>query len=310
VQNILPLATSLLLHVFIIVVGVALYAAVQQVSKTNRDQVIIPQMGTISAMVLPPQIQHPSVFDPLAVPVDDPSGVTPGPDNDPKISPSFETANTGDEETSASPGIGAIRAFDQGKSPAGPGWKVPGNGGLGNGKGTVNFIIPGNAQKVVFLCDASGSMLSVFGQLKQQLRESISNLKLADGQSFNVIFFSNDNAFQLFNDGPQIATDSNKKLAMDFIDSAVATGGTQPLLAIRMAMSQHPELIYLLTDGFDQTADFGQVIRAFKDGNAGGKTHINCIFLQADEDPKLEAVLKEIASDGHGQFKKILKSDM
>ena len=41
-----------------------------------------------------------------------------------------------------------------------------------------------------------------------------------------------------------------------------------------------------------------------------GKTHINCIFLQADEDPKLVAALKEIAANGHGDFKAILKKDM
>jgi uncharacterized protein with von Willebrand factor type A (vWA) domain len=187
---------------------------------------------------------------------------------------------------------------------------VPGNGGFGPGPGVGILGSHGNAHKVVFLCDASGSMLSVFGQLKQQLRTSVSDLKLEEGQSFNVIFFSDDNAFPLFKDGLQIATDANKKLAMDFIDSAVATGGTQPLPAIKMAMSQHPELIYLLTDGFDQTADFGAVTHAFKDGNTDGKTHINCIFLQADEDPKLEAVLKEIAGDSNGTFKKILKSDM
>jgi hypothetical protein len=267
-------------------------------------------MGAISAMLLPQQIQHARPFDPLAMPIDQPSGFTPGMDNDPGISPQFEPSDSGGNESSASPGAGSAQPFDQGRDHAGPGWKVPGNGGLGNGKGIVNCIIPGNAQKVVFLCDASGSMLSVFAQLKQQLRTSISDLKLADGQSFNVIFFSDDNVSPLFKDGPQIATDANKKLAMDFIDSAVATGGTQPLPAIKLAMSQHPELIYLLTDGFDQTADFGQVTRAFTDGNTDGKTHINCIFLQADEDPKLEAVLKEIASDGHGQFKKLLKSDM
>jgi hypothetical protein len=38
--------------------------------------------------------------------------------------------------------------------------------------------------------------------------------------------------------------------------------------------------------------------------------HINCIFLQSDEDPKLEQFLKAIADQGHGVFKKVLKSDM
>ena len=66
----------------------------------------------------------------------------------------------------------------------------------------------------------------------------------------------------------------------------------------------------MLTDGFDQIADMSTVTNEFKRADGDGKIHINCIFLQSDEDPKLVAALKEIAAIGHGEFKAILKKDM
>jgi hypothetical protein len=75
-------------------------------------------------------------------------------------------------------------------------------------------------------------------------------------------------------------------------------------------MAQKPELIFVFTDGFDQIGSFDDVEKAFKNTNFLGKTHLNCIFLQSDEDPRLEQVLKRISSENHGVFTKILKSDL
>jgi len=170
------------------------------------------------------------------------------------------------------------------------------------------FGMDGAGGKVIYLCDASGSMLSVFGNLKQNLKDSIG--ELYPDQEFNMIFFSDDNCFPLFKDKAQIANADNKKLALDFIDRAVCTGGTQPLPAINFALAEKPDVLYVLTDGFDQISNYNDVSNAFKKGNADGKMQVNCIFLQSDEDPKLEEFLKAIADQGHGEFKKILKSDM
>jgi hypothetical protein len=170
------------------------------------------------------------------------------------------------------------------------------------------FDVKDTGKKVVYLCDASGSMLSVFGVFKQRLKESVN--KLDAGTEFNVIIFSDENVFPLFKDGPLPANDDTRKKAMDFIDNAVSTGGTQPLPAIKFALAEHPDLIYLLTDGFDQISNFDEVTKAFKDGNPDGKTKVDCIFLESDPDPKLEECLKKLAHDTKGTFAKIEKSDM
>jgi hypothetical protein len=198
--------------------------------------------------------------------------------------------------------------FNGGSSPSGTApWGVP---KLEKHNRSKFMGTEGNGKTIVYLCDASGSMLSVFGTLKDKLKDSVNDLD--PGQEFNVIFYSDTDSevIVLFKDSPKPANKDNKKAAMDFINDAVSTGGTQPLPAIKAALAQKPDLIYLLTDGFDQIANFDDVTGAFKDGNPDGKMRVNCIFLKSDEDPKLEEALKKIAKDSQGEFKKISKSDM
>jgi hypothetical protein len=326
VQNVLPLATSLALHIGIILVGALFfYTVVVEKKDINRDQTIIPDTKSIDKNAMPGGIEHPG---PLADPTRD-VAQDQNKDTDDKgfsTTVSNNIASVGgstsnDDDSSTFQGITA--ASGRGHSGAG------GSGdafGSGTGGGSAPFGVPGggggmlpkskffgqggNANKIVYLCDASGSMLSVFGALKQKLKESINGLSVANGQEFNVIFFSDDNCFPLFKDGMQMATPDNLKRAMDFVDNAVSTGGTQPLPAIKFALAEKPELLYVLTDGFDQISNFDDVTNCFKAGNPDGKIHVDCIFLESDPDPKLEECLKKIASDPKNGFQKIEKSDM
>jgi hypothetical protein len=332
VQNVLPFATSLLFHVTIIVLGIVLWKAAPMLVNPNKEQVIIPDSKSIEKNAMPGGIEHPGLNnDKTRDAAQDLIKNSPEDGFTSSVSNNIQQAaggGVGSEESSAFEGAsnstgkgtsgagGAGQAFGSGSGGGTAPWGVPGGGGGLLPKSNF-FGTGGNATKVIYLCDASGSMLSVFGALKQQLKESVNALDVTAGQEFNIIIFSDDNCFPLFKDpsnpkmgAMQIASAENKKLAMDFIDNAVSTGGTQPLPAIREALREKPELLYVLTDGFDQIANFDDVLNAFKIGNPDGKMHINCIFLQSDEDPKLEEVLKSISTQGHGVFKKILKSDM
>lgn len=318
VQNVLPLATSLAIHIGLITLGILLYMGGKKIIvELNKDQVIIPESKSIEKNAIPGGIPHPglnndasrdaaqdaikdSANNGFSASVNNNIAASLGGQNDSRFSPFAGPSSSNGSGNSAFSGQGG-----GGTAP----WGVPGGGGGLLPKSNF-FGTSGNADKIIYLCDKSGSMLSVFGALKQQLKESINALDLNSGQQFNVVFFSDEGADALFKDGMRIATADNKKAAMDFVDNEVASGGTLPLPAIQFSMKEKPELLYVLTDGFDQIASFDDVINAFKEGDADGKMHINCIFLQSDEDPKLEQVLKQIADQGHGTFKKILKSDM
>jgi hypothetical protein len=314
VQNVLPLATSLMLHIGLITLGILGYQVAKQIANPNKDQVIIPESKSIEKNAIPGGIPHPGLNnDPTRDAAQDViknsenTGFTNTVNNNLAAAGGQGDDNPNFEGASSSNGKGNSTFAGGGGGGTAP-WGVPGGGGGGLLPKSNFFGTGGNATKIVYLCDKSGSMLSVFGNLKQQLKESINELDVASGQQFNIIFFSDEGADALFKDGMQIASADNKKKAMDYIDNEVAAGGTLPLPAIHMAVEEKPELLYVLTDGFDQIPSFDDVTNAFKAANA--KMHINCIFLQSDEDPKLEQFLKAIADQGHGTFKKILKSDM
>ena len=306
----LPLATSLSLHVAVVALGVALYHAVERTAEPNRQQVVVPETAMVGHA---PAMEN---VRPLGTPSFDPT---------PSRQDSIKTPDdTGfDAGPSAGPTggfVGPTAGSNRGRFPGtgvGTGtapWGLPHDGGGGGGLGNRLFEPgPGIAPNdVVYLCDASGSMVGVFGALKQELKRSISEMAVDENaaQRFNVIFFNDDRAHALFPDGPRLATAANKALAGEFIDNQYSAGGTQPLPAIRMALAERPDLLYVLTDGFDQIADMSVVTDAFRKGDADGRVHINCIFLQSDEDPKLVAALKQIADVGHGNMRVILKKDM
>jgi hypothetical protein len=315
VQNVLPFATSLIVHLGILAVGIALYHVVTEVRIVPKDQVTIPDSVVIARSKLPAAIVRAKTNDLVL------------PEARQNLVPDSLLNGTAIELKSRMPDLRepVNDSLTQGIACHGTG----GFNGVGNdpGNGQAPFGLPitgglprtsliteknvGSGRRIVFLCDSSGSMLGVFGSLKQKLKNSITNGLAADsGQEFNIIFFSDDNCFPLFKDGARIATDENKKLAFDFIDNAVSTGGTQPLPAIKFAMAEKPDLLFVLTDGFDQISNFDDVVKAFHDGNKDKKMQINCIFLESDSDPQLEKVLQQIANDGHGKYSKVRKQDM
>ncbi len=61
VQNILPLATSLGLHIGIILVGILGYQVAKEITNPNKDQVIIPESKSIEKNAIPGGIPHPGL---------------------------------------------------------------------------------------------------------------------------------------------------------------------------------------------------------------------------------------------------------
>jgi hypothetical protein len=311
VQDVLPFATSLIIHLSTLAIGVALYQVVTLAKPNEVTQVTIPDSTIAPKTNLPPGATANTPLN-MVLP-DSPHATADMPGSLDSTLKNFESSPGGPADTNP-----LFRSIESGNTQSGIGNMTgPGTGsgplhlpqGIGGIPGVKVGDVPGKGRRVIFMCDASGSMLGVFGALKAQMKESINSLDLSAGAEFNVIFFSDDNCFPLFKDGTQMATAENKAKAMEFVDNAVATGGTQPLPAIRFAMAEKPDLMFVLTDGFDQISNFDDVTNAFKKGNPDGKIHVNCIFLESDPDPKLEECLKKIASDKNSFLKKE-KADM
>jgi hypothetical protein len=337
VQDVLPFLTSLVLHIGLIVFGYMMLKVGQAVVVALRqEQIIVPDAEMVASG---PEggIPHPGLGgDPTRdaaqdrfpdVPKDS-KGLAEKPG--PTLQVSLMGGGGGETEGQTPIGLGANTAIGAGGGiGAGLGkgfgtgdgdgsgalapFGVPGGGG-GLGPKS-NFIgLGGNAKKIAYVCDASGSMLNMFDSLRVELRKSIEYLKPI--QSFNVVFFQ-DQGFRAADQNVLImGNPENKRKVYDFLDKMFVRGETNPIPALEAVAKMQPELIYLLTDG-DFSGPGNQAVIDFCKKRFGDtKTKINTIAFVAKEskdnpqDLEYVKALQQIAKDSGGQFKHVTDDDM
>jgi hypothetical protein len=136
-----------------------------------------------------------------------------------------------------------------------------GNGGaeLGAGSGiskakTKVFGIEGEGRRFVYVFDRSDSMNGdngrPFAVAKAELKKSLDSLN--EAHEFQIIFY-NDAPLALGgsdSNSPRMMLGSahQKEIATDFVRDIEATGGTQHLRALRMALNLNADVIFFLTD--------------------------------------------------------------
>src|SRR5262249_43815119 len=129
-------------------------------------------------------------------------------------------------------------------------------------------------------------------------------------QEFNVLFFSDFEVIALSKANLVMATPANKLKAYELSDKMAAAGSTDPMPAIRMAFEQKPELIYVLTDGFENVVSFDAVVNEFRRLNADKKVKVNTILIRSSASPDLEKVVRTIAAENGGICKIIDRQDL
>jgi hypothetical protein len=198
--------------------------------------------------------------------------------------------------TGATAGAG-VTGSGEGGGPISPYGTPGGNGGVpfkSNFYGTG-----GNATRIVYIIDHSGSMLDNFEYLQKETKRSVGNL--VPLQFFSVIMVS-DTAAVIGEARLQRATGDVKRAFMTKLDEFVAEGQNDDLLppfqeAFEKAFVMKPQLIYFLTDGhFDPR--LRDVVHAL---NREGKVHINTIAF-VNHEPSYEDQLKELASRNGGVY--------
>lgn len=206
----------------------------------------------------------------------------------------------------SSPGTGQS---DAGGGPVAP-FGVPGGGG-GIGPRSPFMGISGNAMRIAYVCDASGSMVDKIDVLKAELIRSVGVLKPI--QSFNIIFF-NANRHPADERSLVIATTDNKRKAAAFCNRIAPSGGTDPLPALELAFRQGAQLIYLLTDGDFQDPDNKAVRDRLKQLNARHKVKINTIAFvarreEADRSKDFVDFLRVLATENGGVSRVVASED-
>ena len=161
--------------------------------------------------------------------------------------------------------------------------------------------------RMIFVCDASVSMLSKFPILRHELSQSIHQLQAT--QSFNLVFFQRQGYVSL--DKEFVAATPDAKLRVDkFLETIIPREHTNPIPALDFAFQQKPDVIYLLTDG-----DFPNnlaLLKHVRQLEGTRRVRINTIAFVSDTDNDTEfmAVLKTIAAETRGTYRYVRESDL
>ena len=331
VRDAIPLLTSLCLHVTVILIGL-LTARAMQVGKTVAPVEIQSGMAVtdFDDRSLPGELKAASLEsdgDPTREAAQDQVpdvsltgwAKEAGPDRLPKL-PGGESPDASADPLIGVSAIGgnmdkATRGRDGG--PGGRGGGLAGGplmpfglpGGVGGGSPV--FPIPRSARTVVYVCDASGSMIQTFGTLKAELAKAVTGLKAVQG--FNVIFFQDEKARSLASDGVILATPENQRKAFTFLEDTSAGGTTNPIPAIETAFKSKPQVVFLLTDA--DFPDNAAVLSAIRRLNAAKQTKVNTIvFTSGDAADDLSQgfvnLMKAIAQENGGTFRVVKENEL
>jgi hypothetical protein len=322
VQNVLPFATSLLLHMGIVLLGYFGYKTVEAISAPAiEEQTVIADTGYTEGEVggipnpgLGEDPSRPAAQDQVQN-VEQSDAWASKPSE--TLSQSVMSGGAGAEASemsvigiggstgagkTAGTGSGEGTGTGEGGGPAAA-FGVPGGGGgigpkfMGQGTGA-------RTRSIVFVCDASGSMINKIALLRKELQKTVDQLKAQ--QSFNIIFFADEKP-QTLGSALLMATPDNKRKAYDFLQNVTTSGSTDPIPGLKAAFQQSPQLVILLTDG--DFPDNKAVLDAIKTLNPGKKTKVNTIaFVNKKDEAGQKEIMKllvDIAKEYGGMYKRV-----
>ena len=154
---------------------------------------------------------------------------------------------------------------------------APRPGGIEGGTSTEVFGVTGVGSKFVYVFDRSGSMDGYGGRPLQAAKLELSR-SLDDLQSihqFQIIFYNEKpKIFQPLGSTPQLVwgDDEGKRAARKFVQSIVASGGTQHLDALRLALGMKPDAVFFLTDADEPQLTSAELARVRR-WNRGSSIH-------------------------------------
>jgi hypothetical protein len=169
-----------------------------------------------------------------------------------------------------------------------------------SGGSTFVGLPSGNANRIIYVVDASGSLIDTLPFVIKELSRSIG--ELSEEQSFTVIFFQRGREVEVPPVGWKAASAEMKKRVADFISmesgNIVPSGSTDPMPAIKRAMAYKPQLVYLLSDNITgrgrYEVDRAVLLRLIDEANRDRRTRIHTIqFLYPDPLGTLEAISRE-----------------
>ncbi len=150
-----------------------------------------------------------------------------------------------------------------------------------------------NARTIVYVIDASGSMISHLQIVVDELSRSLEGLN--PKQSFSVIFFQRNDALAAPPANQMLpGTDKDKRRTLEWVrDNIVPQGRSNPLAALALALSHKPDVIFVLSENITGSGEFEidqkdllaklDQLNPVDPASGRRKTQINCVqFLDPD----------------------------
>lgn len=151
-----------------------------------------------------------------------------------------------------------------------------------------------NARRIVYVIDASGSMIRSLQIVVKELARSID--ALSTQQRFGVVFFQSDDAVIVPPKGELIVGSGPEKLrVLQWIDRNVhPRGSSNPLAALRYALDQKPDVVFVLSENItgsgqheidqrDLLSMLDELNPVIDDLTGRRRTQINCIQFRAKD---------------------------
>jgi len=329
-QDVVPFATSVILHSMIIILAMILVPKIAKNLNPDRhvEETLVPDVSLATDDNIG-GVLHPGIGgDPTrnAAQENDPSQkVSQGLSQhktsnvDPYDTAGGDSGNMIQRGAGNGPGRGNGAGNDPFGGNGGEAAFGPRGGGGGHGPPSKIVGTGGNVKSVVFVCDATGSMLEKgkIDILKAELKHEISRMRAI--QSFDIIFFqeTDDKAgYRAFRQKLVPANPGNQTAVEGFLEEVNAHGPTVPIAALDEAYKESPQLVYFLTDGeFDnpEGPNDQQMLAYFQSKAAGRKVHVNTVLFLRDhkdtEDKAVSPTLERIARENGGVFKMVYADD-
>jgi hypothetical protein len=319
-QHVLPWATSVIIHAGLLVLLLATYQAAGKFLRVVQEQIVIPD-----ASLAPDAggIPNPGLNDEhnrdaaqnADSSVMESNGFSQASSH---MTDSLVNAGSRTDESPALPGVAEDRGFASVATGTLAQFGAPGGGQTGpHGK---LFGHGGNAMRIVYICDASGSMLSKMELLKLELQKSVEQLQPV--QAFDVLFFQDslDNRRNYLSLTPDMvmATANNKRKLYAFLGDITPQSSTHviPALTAAFSLPTRPDLIYLLTDGAFEGETGPVVVEAIEKLNANKRVKINPVLLinpkeiSDDELRDASQAMQTIARENGGVYNQVSVSEL
>lgn len=178
-----------------------------------------------------------------------------------------------------------------------------GNGGTGgNQNGTRFFGIFTRAKRIVYVIDASESMLqhNAMEVARQNLLSSLS--ELTPGSQFQIVFFNIVN-HSMTREGEKFkllpATSVNLRQAKRFLTGIQPEAGTDRYSAVTYALTLQPDIIFLLTDA-DEPAMSAKELYEIQRSNKR-KTSVHVVEFGVGADLRSDSFLKKLTRQNNGE---------